>query len=195
MKMVKNKKLLLLIGIIIIGCTAGIIVLSKIAGKEKDTVDLYAFHSADEYRYKDIAWGASREEVESALNQTASSMEGTQNRVFMGKDILNGETAVTYLEFHGGLNEISFQFGNMDASKAEKDYSELESYILNELTKTYGDYDDKSDFLNAFGRKQRTYKWFKPDSENVDTYLYLSVMYNDESVFYINLCTGKNIFK
>lgn len=193
MIMKKNKKIILLIGVILLGCAAGFLALNKTAGKEKDTIDLYAFHSGDEYQYRELAWGTSREDVEKALDQTISPMEGTQNRVYTGKDLLKGETADTYLEFHDGLNEISFHFGTMDVSKAEKDYSELESYILNTLTGAYGECNDKSEFLNAFGKKQRTYAWLKPGSETADTYLNLSAMYDDNSVFYVTLGTGKNI--
>lgn len=171
-----------------------IIIIMWIANNhDKDTVDLSSFEINAEYCYDGIPWGSSKDEVLYELNKELSSMDGTNNQIFRAKDIIHGEEATTYLEFHDGFTEISFQFGHLEDSNIEKDYSELETYIAENLVEFYGEYAEKNNFLNAFGKQQRTYKWFKPNADEVDTYIYLSVMYNQETVHYISLAIGKNI--
>ncbi len=177
---------------IVVICLLGVFYLSynKSNGNE---IDLTELKHDDFYQYKQIPWGTSKEDVERKLDITLTEMKGTQGVVYRTENVLKGEFSDSLFEFHEGLSEIKFQFGNMNSSKTEKDLTDLKNDILNELVRTYGEFEEKTELQNSRDRKEISYKWFTMDAENVDTYLYLDVVSNEERVFYISLAVGENI--
>ena len=99
------------------------------------------------------------------------------------------------------LDELSVYLSKQEQEKARNwlfsQFDKLYHYAnikeWNELVRIYGEFEEKTELQNSRDRKEISYKWFTMDAENVDTYLYLDVVSNEERVFYISLAVGENI--
>lgn len=155
-------------------------------GERLVDLDLTAFCTDGEYRYKGIPWLASLEEAEETLGVSLEPMmEGmnTQMGSFVAPTEFRGESGYIGLGLlNGGVTDISFWFGTDSNNKDKYDgnLKELSDYVLEQLTELYGEPDEVQDNGGFKG-----YKWYETEDGEVKTALSVQCMYDQ---------TGKRVY-
>ena len=158
---------------------------------EEGLVDLTAFCTDGEYRYKGIPWLASLEEAEEALGVSLEPMmEGMNTKMgsFVAPAEFRGESGYISLGFlNDGVTDISFWFG-ADANNKEKydgNLMELSEYVLEQFTELYGEPDEVQD-NGGF----KDYQWHEIKDGEVKTALNIQCMYDQAGKRVYSLAVG-----
>lgn len=164
---------------------------SESTDKELVELDLTAFCTDGEYRYKGIPWLASLEEAEETLGVSLEPMmEGmnTQMGSFVAPTEFRGESGYIGLGLlNGGVTDISFWFGTDSNNKDKYDgnLKELSEYVLEQLAELYGEPDEVQDDGGFKG-----YKWYEAEDGEVKTALSVQCMYDQAGKRVYSLAVG-----
>lgn len=152
---------------------------------EEETVDLdlTAFCTDGEYRYKGIPWLASLEEAEETLGVSLEPMmEGMNTKMgsFVAPAEFRGESGYISLGFlQNGITDICFWFGT-DANNKDKydgDLTELSDYVLEQFTELYGEPDKVQERALENGEIFKGYQWQEIKDGDVKTALSIQCTY------------------
>lgn len=145
-------------------------------------LDLTAFCTDGEYRYKGIPWLASLEEAEEALGVSLEPMmEGMNTKMgsFVAPTEFRGESGYIGLGFlNDGVTDISFWFGTgvNNKDKYDGDLTELSEYVLEQFTELYGEPDEITDREQEYGDTFKGYQWQEIKDGDVKTALNIQCM-------------------
>ena len=140
-------------------------------------LDLTAFCTDGEYRYKGIPWLASLEEAEETLGVSLEPMmEGMNTKMgsFVAPTEFQGEAGFMGLGFlQDGVTDISFWFGadSNNKDKYDGDLTELSDYVLEQFTELYGEPAEAQERTLEYGEIFKSYQWQEVKDGNVNTVL------------------------
>ena len=144
---------------------------------DEGLVDLTAFCTDGEYRYKGIPWLSSLEEAEETLGVSLEPMmEGMNTKMgsFVAPAEFRGESGYISLGFlNDGVTDISFWFGtdSNNKDKYDGDLTELSDYVLEQFTELYGEPDEVTDKEQEYGDAFKGYQWQEIKDGDVKTAL------------------------
>ena len=148
----------------------------KISENELEDLDLAAFKNGDIFSYDKLEWGSSPAQVEEKTGRVFENpVVGIHdpevgNGVYYRVKYLNyyGFVGAEHYDFmRGGLRQVGVAFGTKSESL---DLTELETRVVNDLKKLYGEDVDtlETDGGNSGSqRKMRMYKWDGPEQEGI----------------------------
>lgn len=129
--------------------------------KDESSINLSDFKTEDEYSYKGIKWGSSKEEVENIMNMEFGepdvALESKGSYIYYEKELsqLSGTDGRRWYEFYdNGLTLVGFEF----KSTEKNDLLKFKTDTLNELVKLYGDYDDEKSSVEN-DQNVNGYRW------------------------------------
>lgn len=165
---------------------------------EEETVDLdlTAFCTDGEYRYKGIPWLASLEEAEETLGVSLEPMmEGMNTKMgsFVAPAEFRGESGYISLGLlNDGVTDISFWFGTdtNNKDKYDGDLTELSDYVLEQFTELYGEPDEVTDREQEYGDAFKGYQWQEIKDGDVKTALSIQCMYEPSGGRMYSLAVG-----
>ena len=165
---------------------------------EEETVDLdlTAFCTDGEYRYKGIPWLASLEEAEETLGVSLEPMmEGMNTKMgsFVAPAEFRGESGYISLGLlNDGVTDISFWFGTdtNNKDKYDEDLTELSDYVLEQFTELYGEPDEVTDKEQEYGDAFKGYQWQEIKDGDVKTALSIQCMYEPSGGRMYSLAVG-----
>lgn len=165
---------------------------------EEETVDLdlTAFCTDGEYRYKGIPWLASLEEAEETLGVSLEPMmEGMNTKMgsFVAPAEFQGESGYIGLGLlNDGVTDISFWFGtdSNNKDKYDGDLTELSDYVLEQFTELYGEPDEITDREQEYGDTFKGYQWQEIKDGDVKTALNIQCMYEPSGGRMYSLAVG-----
>ena len=165
---------------------------------EEETVDLdlTAFCTDGEYRYKGIPWLASLEEAEETLGVSLEPMmEGMNTKMgsFVAPAEFRGESGYIGLGLlNDGVTDISFWFGTdtNNKDKYDEDLTELSDYVLERFTELYGEPDEVTDKEQEYGDAFKGYQWQEIKDGDVKTALSIQCMYEPSGGRMYSLAVG-----
>ena len=165
---------------------------------DEGLVDLTAFCTDGEYRYKGIPWLASLEEAEETLGVSLEPMmEGMNTKMgsFVAQAEFRGESGYISLGFlNDGVTDISFWFGtdSNNKDKYDGDLTELSDYVLEQFTELYGEPDEVTDKEQEYGDAFKGYQWQEIKDGDVKTALNIQCMYEPSGGRMYSLAVGAN---
>lgn len=154
-------------------------------------LDLTAFCTDGEYRYKGIPWLASLEEAEETLGVSLEPMtEGNNTKLgtFRAPVEFRGESGYISLGFQqDGVTDIAFWFGADPNNKDKYDGNlmELSEYVLEQFTELYG---KPAEVQDDGGYK--SYTWQELKDGEVKTALSIQCMYDQAGKRVYSLAVG-----
>ena len=163
---------------------------------DEGLVDLTAFCTDGEYRYKGIPWLASLEEAEETLGVSLEPMmEGMKTKMgsFVAPAEFRGESGYISLGFlNDGVTDISFWFGTdtNNKDKYDEDLTELSDYVLEQFTELYGEPDEVTDKEQEYGDAFKGYQWQEIKDGDVKTALSIQCMYEPSGGRMYGLAVG-----
>ena len=163
---------------------------------DEGLVDLTAFCTDGEYRYKGIPWLASLEEAEETLGVSLEPMmEGMNTKMgsFVAPAEFRGESGYISLGFlNDGVTDISFWFGtdSNNKDKYDGDLTELSDYVLEQFTELYGEPDEVTDKEQEYGDAFKGYQWQEIKDGDVKTALSIQCMYEPSGGRMYSLAVG-----
>ena len=163
---------------------------------DEGLVDLTAFCTDGEYRYKGIPWLSSLEEAEETLGVSLEPMmEGMNTKMgsFVAPAEFRGESGYISLGFlNDGVTDISFWFGtdSNNKDKYDGDLTELSDYVLEQFTELYGEPDEVTDKEQEYGDAFKGYQWQEIKDGDVKTALSIQCMYEPSDGRMYSLAVG-----
>ena len=167
-----------------------VVVVAFLGNDKNNNLDLSAFKTDSIYCYEGIPWNTSLEETKKLLPEkliNSSELAANITVYEMENIYVKGHKAFTTLTFDPNFSDITFHLSLEDD---EDNLSEVETYLIRNFEKNYGQADERKESTTYDGEKFRSYTWKCTDQETQDIVLHIFVKYNTKKVYDIIITTG-----
>lgn len=157
---------------------------------EEGLVDLTAFCTDGEYRYKGIPWLSSREEIEEVTGVTLPEAKELQPEwTNLEKPVeFQGESGYMEMNFlKDGVTDVTFCFGAEpeEMEEYDGDLTELSGNVLYQLTEQYGEPTRTNENTADNGGAVKNYQWREEKDGETNSVLNMQCLFvSDEERMY-----------
>ena len=164
---------------------------------EEGLVDLTAFCTDGEYRYKGIPWLSSREEIEEATGVTLPEAKELQPEwTNLEKPVeFQGESGYMEMNFlKDGVTDVTFCFGAEpeEMEEYDGDLTELSGNVLYQLTEQYGEPTRTNENTADNGGAVKNYQWREEKDGDTNSVLNMQCLFvpDEERMYRLSFGVG-----
>ena len=164
---------------------------------EEGLVDLTAFCTDGEYRYKGIPWLASKEEIEEATGVTLPEAKELLPEWTNLENPVEFQGEAGYMEMNflkDGVTDVTFCFGvePEEMGKYDGDLTELSENVLYRLTEQYGEPVGKIENIVDNVGVVRSYQWREEKDGEVNSVLNMQCLFvpDEERMYRLSFGVG-----